>query len=435
LRSQYGDYKEELSLYYELPLLPVDATVTLEFYLMSSNGRRVAWNGARLGVWLPQYRLVHEQRECGYAADPSLCSRPPASVPIHYLSMSDGAPFLAAVNGEDSCARDEEPLAERDLSAVIARLRDQFARTGVAAPYSFKLTVPPDQSLCPPKIETTPCVAPLTEYLAGCESSVPLDEVAARCSIASRSTKVLSYTKRPLARSVKRVRGCSDRPLPQCAVSNARKVASISYGGEGACDVAATSNVPQTIIGPLDATTCLAREGDLERLYRRQEKIPVDVAISVVRFPASSRFSAEPPGNSCIPYSSAAGGTREMICGRGLTSLAADRCCTASDGRCRKVTVVAASDPSRGEALKGLLSAAQRRVIEATQAGYPPAQHQEVCEASDPNCLDVSTALSENETKAIVSAKVQVPLMMLRPFGSELVTVEHSTTRVLERTG
>jgi hypothetical protein len=82
-----------------------------------------------------------------------------------------------------------------------------------------------------------------------------------------------------------------------------------------------------------------------------------------------------------------------------------------------------------------ILSAAQQRVIEAVQAGYPSARHQEVCTDFDPNCLEVGASLADNDSKAIVSAKVHVPLMLLRPFLGEVTTVEHSTTRALERFG
>ena len=435
LRSQYGDYKEELSLYHELPLLPVDATVTLEFYLVSFNDRRVAWNGGKLEVWLPQYRLVHERGDCGYASDSSTCSHPPPSAPVHYLSVNDGVPFAAVVTGDDSCSLDSDPSADVDLSSVIARLQGEFVRTGSAYPHSFKLQVPTVGSVCAPQVSTAPCSAELPEYLEGCESSIALDMVASRCGVFGPSRNVIAYSKRALARSAKRIRVCSDGDVPRCALSNARSVGSALYEGAAACEAARISNAPQMVVGPLDATTCHAPEVDAQRLYRSQQKIPVDVPISVVRLPTHSRFSEAPPTSSCVPYRSADGSGREMLCGRGLSEAAAERCCAASGGRCRKQTVVAPSDPSGDNARDQILSAAQRRVVHAVQAGYPPARPQRVCGDSEPNCLEVATALADNDSKAVVSAKVHVPLTLLRPFPSEVTTVEHSTTRELERVG
>ncbi len=97
LRGAYANYKEELRLYNELPLLPVDATVTVDFFLVSFNNSRVAWNGGKLEVWLPQFRLVHERNDCGYAADSNTCSQPPEHAPVHYLTLTDGAPASAVV--------------------------------------------------------------------------------------------------------------------------------------------------------------------------------------------------------------------------------------------------------------------------------------------------------------------------------------------------
>jgi hypothetical protein len=433
LRSQYADYKEELSLYHELPLLPVDATVTLDFYLVSFNGRRVAWNGGTLEVWLPQYRLVQERHECGYASDPSVCSQPPAAGPIHYLSLSNRQPFQAMASGTDRCALEEDISAERDIATVIARLSNEYARKGTVDPYSFHVKVPTTQLICPPKIETKPCSIELPEYFEGCQVSMTREEIAARCGALSHVEQVRAFTTRPLSRASRRVRACSDGALPQCAMPNARKVESVIYEGESACEAGQISNGPQMVIGPLDVTMCHTREEDAQRLYRVRQKIPMEVPISVVRLPTISRFSADPPTSSCVPYHSVQGDAREMTCGRGLSAAAAERCCAASGGRCRKQLVVTPSEPSRDSEREELLVAAQRRVIEAVRAGYPSARYQEMCGDSERDCLEVSTSLADNDSKAIVSAKVRVPLMLLRPSMSDVMAVEHSTTRALER--
>lgn len=435
LRSQYADYKEELSRYYELPLLPVDATVTLDFYLVSFNNRRVAWNGGTLQVWLPQYRLAQERHECGYASDPSLCSQPPAAAPIHYLSLSNRSPFVAVASGNDRCALDADISPERDVATVVARLRREYVREGKAYPYSFHVTVPTARPICPPKISTKPCSIELPEYFEGCEVSMTREEIGARCGAVDPLDKVRAVTTRSLSRSLKRVRICSDGALPQCAMPNARKVESVITLEEISCEAAQISNGSQMVIGPLDVTTCQTREEEAQRLYRLREKVPMEVPISVVRLPTISRFSADPPTSACVPYHSVEGDTREILCGRGLSAAAAQRCCAASGGRCRKQVVVAPSEPLRDSERGELLVAAQRRVIEAVRAGYPPARYQELCGDSERDCLEVSTSLADNDSKAIVSAKVRVPLMLLRPLVRDVMTVEHSTTRELERFG
>jgi hypothetical protein len=432
LRSQYADYTEELRLYRELPLLPVDATVRLDFYVVSFNDRRVAWNGNKIEVWLPQYRLVHEQNDCGYTPDPLVCALPPQHAPVHYLSFTDGASFSAVVDGRDTCSIDEAPSAERDLSATIARIREEALRTGAARPYSFQLRVPTAQGVCAPQISTVSCAVELPEYFEGCAVPVTLDAISARCGLSAESNKVLEYRKRSIVRSLRRVRACSDEALPQCALSNARRVGSEVYGDDTLCGAATMSTSPQMIVGPLDGTTCQDRQGDVRRLYRSRENIPADAPISVVRLPASPRFSSEPPVSSCVPYLSAEGASRELLCGRGLSEVAAERCCAESAGRCRKQSVVAPSDPLDGTERLSVLSAAKRRVVEGVQAGYPPVRYQEVCGESELNCLQVTAAVDASESKAIVSAKVRVPLMLFRLFEKNWVSVEHSTERLLE---
>lgn len=433
LRSQYADYEEELGLYYELPLLPVDASVTLDFYLVSFNNRRVTWNGGKLEVWLPQYRLVHERQECGYTRNPELCSRPPSYAPVHYVTMTDGAPFKTETSGGDRCSTVEDTSAERDLATAVARLQAEVSHGGAARPYSFQARIPTSPEVCAPQVSTKACSARLPEYFEGCAASEDLDQIAERCGELNPSSRLIHYTKRSVSRALKKVRGCSDRSLPLCAMGKARQVETMSYDGEASCSVAVTSSPAHMIIGPLNTTICQPRDAEVQRIYRSREKIPMDIPISVVRLPSPSLFSAEPPGSSCTPYLSAEGSSREMICGRGLSEAAAERCCAASEGRCRKESVVPPSDAVGDGVRLSVLAAARQRVVEAVQVGYPPARYQEVCEDSDLNCLEVTAALVANESQALVSAKVNVPLMLFSFLNKDWATVEHATTRQLER--
>ena len=434
LRAQYGDYMDELSLYRELPLLPVDATVTIDFYLVSFNNQRVAWNGGKLEVWLPQYRLVHEQSDCGYTSNPSKCDRPPKKAPVDYVSLTKGASFSAVVTGEDTCSSDRSQTVERNLSTTIARLQTDASKGRLIRPYSFNLLVPTSKTVCAPKVETKPCQGELPEYYEGCSESTTLTDIAGRCGVTTPDMKVTAYTKRPTTMGVKRIKACSEKPLTACARPQSRRVDLLPYSGTSSCDAAITTPFPQMVLGPLNATTCGYREEEARRLYQTREKIPQDATISLVTLPSSPVFSAEPPTGRCAVYREAQGGTRELLCGRGLSEAEAERCCAASEGRCRKQSVILGTDSSGEPARLSILSAAQRRVVEAVRAGYPPAVYQPVCEASQHNCLEVATSLGENDSQAVVSAKVSVPLRLFGLFKNESTLVQHSTTRVLERT-
>jgi hypothetical protein len=122
-----------------------------------------------------------------------------------------------------------------------------------------------------------------------------------------------------------------------------------------------------------------------------------------------------------------------MLCGQGLSAAAAERCCAASGQRCRKQEIVRTPDPIRERGKGLILAAAQQRVVESVQAGYPQARHQAICAATDPNCLEVSTALVNNDTEATVTAKVRVPLSLLHLVDDDLAVVQHASTRTLER--
>ncbi len=434
LRSQYEDYMEELSLYHEIPLLPVDATVTIDFYLVSFNNQRVAWNGGKLEVWLPHYRLVHEQSDCGYTSNPSKCARPPKKAPVDYVSLTKGASFSAVVTGEDTCLSTRSQTVERDLSTTIARLQTDASQGRSIRPYSFTLLVPTSKAVCAPKVETKPCQGELPEYYEGCVVSTTLKDIAGRCGVTSPDMKITAYTKRPTTTGVKRIKACSDQPLPACARPQSRRVDSVPYSGKSSCDAAITTAFPQMVLGPFNATTCGSREEEARRLYQTRERIPQDATFSLVRLPSSPVFSAEQPTGRCAVYREVQEGTRELLCGRSLSEVEAERCCAASEGRCRKQSVILGADASVEQARLSILSAAQRRVVEAVRAGYPPAVYQPVCEALAHNCLEVATSLGENDSQAVVSAKVSVPLRLFGLFKNESTIVQHSTTRVLERT-
>jgi hypothetical protein len=134
-----------------------------------------------------------------------------------------------------------------------------------------------------------------------------------------------------------------------------------------------------------------------------------------------------------VPYYPAAASSQELLCGEGLSAKAAEECCKLSGQRCRKQEVVRSPDSVVHGGSDVILRTAQQRVISAVQVAYPPARHQEVCAATDPDCLEVSTALVNDATEARVAAKVSVPLNLLHLVDSDLAVVEHTETRVLER--
>lgn len=427
---------DEIDLYGTLPLVPLDATVTVDFFLMSFNNRRVGWTGGALQVWHPQYRFVHEQHDCGYSPNPQECISPPPIPASRYITLKSGARFVATPSGSDTCALQESGTAERDVEAVLTRLESAAVQGAALSPHSFNLAVPTDTAVCPSEITTRACGYRGADYLQGCQHNFSAEQVATSCGLTSSPQsmmRVLKHKVRTSTVTTQRARACSDASLPQCAQPYARKVDTVRYAGTQSCPLATTNAGPQVVVGPLYVNDCESRDSVIQNMYRSAQKIPADVPISVIRLPAPPMFSAAQPKGACTPYHAAQGSSRELLCGKGLSAVAAERCCTASEQRCRKQAVVDEGGAFRDVGREAILSAAQDRVVEAVQAGYPPARYQSVCAATDHDCLQVSTSLQDGDSRAFVSAKLHVPLRLLRLFNSDFAVAEHSSTRLLER--
>ena len=435
LHKSYTHY-DEIDLYGTLPLIPLDATVTIDFFLMSFNNRRVGWTGGAVQVWYPQYRFVHEEHDCGYSPDPAGCAAPPPVSAAKFIALKSGARFIATPSGPDTCSSHQVPSAERDVQAVLTRLESEAAQGRIFAPASFELSMPTDTGVCPADRVTRPCGYRGAEYLQGCQPNVSFEQAGAWCGVVSNAEgtkQVVHHTTKTTTVGARRVRACSDAQLPQCTRAYSRTVDTVRYLGSEVCERATSSSTPQFVVGPLYRNDCESRETEIQNMYRTSHKIPADVPVSVTRVPAPPLFSATQPLGSCTPYHAAQGSSRELLCGRGLSAAAAERCCAASNQQCRKQAVVEAGGAHRAIGRDAILSAAQRRVVDVVQVGYPPARYQGVCSATDPDCLQVSTSLTDDDTAAVVSAKVSVPLRFLNLFDQDLAVIEHSSTRVLER--
>ena len=435
-RGAYEPYNQEMDAYFELPLVPTDATVTLDLFLMSTNRQIVKWTGQVLEVWYPQYRFVHERHKCGYSPNPTSCASPRVGVPTTHLSVSEGGAFQAVSQEEDACALVEDGGAERDINAVLGRLQES-ARQGIPPiPYSFRLKVPTEEKVCAPKVFTQQCSYRGEEYLEGCSREVPPEQISRLCDVTSPPGTLIQlkdYTTRRAALTTHRARACSDAALPQCARPFSRQVETVRYAGAARCNETSTVTTSPLIVGPLYLNSCESRSSSIQEMYRRDHAIPSDVPISVIRLPAPPVFSAEPPAGSCVPHYPAQGSSSELLCGQGLSARAAEECCNASNQRCRKQEVFQSSDAARFQAKDLMLTAAQQRVIEAVQVAYPLARPQAICATTDPDCLQVSAGLINDDTEAKVAAKVNVPLTLLHLVDRDLAVVGHESTRMLER--
>jgi hypothetical protein len=439
--GRYASYGDELSLYEELPLIPHDARVTIHFYLETTNGLPIKWTGNTLKVFYPQFTFVHEKSNCGYTSHPKACIEKPKAAPIDFISLQEGAPLRVRPIGSDRCSTNERTDAETSEQEALRKVSDAIRSGEVPVPKSFAVKVPTDRAVCAPQISTVSCATATTsEYLEGCEPPALALQAASVCQVTRQGlqgVKVINVTTEEPIKRVQRTRGCSDAALPACARAFARVVENISYypstGEQAQCDVSEITQGANVIFGPFIASQCGDRISEIANLYRANEKIPHDVPVSVVRVPAPSLYSREKPGGSCVAYQAATADSGEMVCGLNISSVAAERCCEESGGRCRRREIVTSGTGAATGWEAGLLAAAQQRVVDAVQAAYPPARAQDGCGSEDADCLQATATIGKGADTATVSAKVHVPLRLLRAIGSPHVTVEHSVTRRMEK--
>lgn len=439
--DKYDSYKQELSLYEELPLIPYDARVTIHFYVETTNGLPIKWSGNTLKVFYPQFTFVHEKHNCGYTTNPAECVARPKDAPVRYVTLQAGAPLIAKSLNVDTCsrtARTDVELSERD---ALQKIADSIARGVAPVATSFTVNVPTNRDVCAPQISTAACgVATTGEYFEGCEPRDVASKATASCLLSGKeflAPRIVGVSAGEPIKRTQRVRGCSDTPLPACARSFARLVENVPYhptDSQSRCDVADITKGNQVVFGPFVASQCGDRVSEITDLYRTNEKIPKDVPVSVVRMPAPPLYSRDKPGGSCIAYYAAAADSSEMVCGLNLSSIAADRCCEESGGRCRRREVVTPGASGTGGWEAALLAAARNRVVDGVQASYPAARAQDACGAGDADCLQTDAQLGAGNETATVSAKVHVPVYLLKVIGDPNVTVEHSVTRRMEKT-
>ena len=432
----YASYENELSFYRELPLVPVDATVTVDFYLLSNNSQSVSWRGGALEVFYPKFRFVHESFDCGYSPNPAQCARPGLKLKPQYVSLSLTDRLITRKMGDDVCSPHKLDDVELDERSALVRIEDVARSGGYMMAHSFLTPTISDPRVCAPQRRSKRCSSMELEYLDGCEAPTPSDQLATSCGVSDEEMRTITGIRATFetnqTRTI-RTRACSDEAMPECALARARIVDYSPLFGSKKCDQGRGIVTPQLVIGPLPQNSCEDRIDEVRRIYKMKNKIPDAVEISVTRLPSPPAYSAEPPRGGCVPYEPARGSSNELICGRGVSDIAVDRCCAASDGRCRKQEVIRTGEPENGSGDDQVLLATRQRVVEAVQAAYPPARYQSVCGESDADCLEVRAELSEGGARASISARMRVGLSLLQPFERTGWFVEHSTSRVLER--
>lgn len=453
-------YTKEITSYGTLPLIPVDADVTINFFLVSKDGKQVSWQGGDLKLSYPSFKFVHETFDCDYSANPAACAQPPpAYVKTLYNELNLSQQLKLNTLPDPVCQRTEKEGYEPDPSRRLQEISSCISATGSCssrckdlgvcnpAPHSFWTGDLQPSGACKVDTKNYLCEELKKRYLMGCvPSDDDLSKIPPECPVSDFNPNLdkLSKINYPIVIQVmgapdKRL-ACSGEPLPECAkphrsVTKEEEVWPVTLERAQKCSDALFGTPGSFTTDPLPVNNCIDHGAELEKKYREENKVPISVPIDITPGKMKDQYQPAPPTDSCILSKPVDGELEKSLCGERLSRSAAYQCCKDNGERCKLKPIVdlKPGDPVNNDD-KLFLSAAAKRVVDTVQVGYPPAQRLNTCDGKAKNCLMVSTKLIDDRKRAQVSAEVTVPLQLSALFGSNGVTVRHDETRLMEHT-
>jgi hypothetical protein len=441
-RGSYARYKAELNAHGTLALVPLDEEVTLTFMLVSTNGKAIGWSGGEVSIFFPTFDFVDQTAQCAYSRSPNNCSAPPADFRPAYAVVDRSRPLRTEDGSASQCAEVAPAEIEEDPQGRIAQLSQAIQQGRDVSALTMTVRNPGGINDCTPITRTHGCNAQLSQgVLQGCEEQRDTSNVSTLCSLnlrpgRDRITDVGVRTTTTTATS--RFHACSGAPMPACARAAAREVEQVvlSVQGEGSsCPEARVSQTPLLTAGPLDVSTCGDNTASLRESYRQTHKIPASVDVTVVRYPAPDRLTQEAPTSACVRSTATVlGSGGDVTCGTNLTWAEAQRCCSEAGGNCRREQILTSRPTGgRSDSQQKLIDAAVQRAVQTTQAAYPAAQVSGQCTSGSADCLEVQGGFTDDDSSVSMSARMPVPLMLLKPFGAAGIDVEYAAERASER--
>ena len=456
-RKYYENYTDEITDYGTLPLVPFDTQVTINFYLVSTDGKSVGWRGDKIKLFYPSFAFAHEIFDCRYSADPSKCAQQPANVVTLYNTVDLSQQLTLNTPPAAVCQRTEKEGYEPDPSRRLQEISSCISTTGSCssrcidlggcnpAPHRFWTGDLQPSGVCEVGTKNYLCDELKKRYLMGCvPSDDDLSKIPPECTVSDFNPVLdklqkINYSPQVMVEPDKRL-ACSGEPLPECAkphrsVTKEEEVWPVTPERAQQCSDARFRTPGSFTTEPLPVNYCIDRGAELEKKYREKNKVPISVPIDVKPGEKQDQYQPAPPTDICIPSTPVDGELEKSLCGERLSRSAAYQCCKDNGERCKLKPIVdlKPGDPVNNDD-KLFLSAAAKRVVDTVQVGYPPAQRLNTCDGKAKNCLMVSTKLIDDRKRAQVSAEVTVPLQLSALFGSNGVTVRHDETRLMEHT-
>jgi hypothetical protein len=442
---QGGRYTEEINLHGSIQIIPIDEPVTLNVYLVSTNGKQIGWRGEKMVLYHPTFALKEEQFDCGYSPNPTKCATPPLLAPRLYVAANKAQPLKLQAVGATQCLRSATMPIEADPQERLAQLAKQFAQGRTVSPTKWWERNVEGVNTCAPDRETYACpVTAAPELPKGCYVRPALAAIFEQCGVPALipgrdQVQDVAFATVESA-SPKRIVTCSGDEIPLCAKRYARESGQAvipAADSNVSCPLARVVRPNMQTVGPIDASSCDdAPSAALERSYRDTYKVPEEVPVTVSQQPAAPRYTSNPPASSCAVFSAVqVGRGAQAACGVQVSWEDAQRCCDSLAGRCRVEQVGGSldrgADGSVAAAVK--MQGAVQRAVAAVQAAYPRAAYRLACAADEHDCLEVSGGVVDDDSRATMTARMTIPLLLVKPFGSAGITIEHSADRALER--
>lgn len=451
-RAEYSECINES--YVRLPLVKVGVPVSLKFAIewndIGKSGNQpvtVSWNGDNIRIFHPKFQATHEQRSCGYSAQPNSCGVSVAPMQTSFTTTNLDEAFSYSDRPETECGRSAPLGFQPSIPAALETFRGEIrAKTKRLEPIAFwSRGISTDQ--CSPKVSQATCSETPREFMQGCEPEYELPgEAPTLCSLndyqSNRDTisnPRFSYGKSDRLESRG---GCSQEPFPECAVEHLKGKGEVFFGAvSNNCSVALPRNVEPFNSGPLYKNTCVDELAGFIEKYRKENQIPDQAPVNSYERAETPVISKNPPDSNCREYKQIDGRPgRSWLCAERASYAVANNCCqTYGEQDCSIERVTIGAGDGEGGGFGQVVEGARQRTLQTVQAAYPPAKMDLSCgqnadgEPSDDDCINIQAGPVDNGTRARVQASMRVPLALFDWFGMDNHTVvQYEETRTLE---
>jgi len=424
-------YRKEIEQHNDLGLVPLDATVTLEFFLSSADGVITAWRGGELQLFFPTFSGVREKFACGFSSDPSRCiNTPPSTFNPSYFALDAAQVPRTESIGSALCSHEKPAQFEPDQAAVIERVGNL---TDPPVDLEFWSLAAPG-SECQSEQTRYACSAALTSLtMRGCDApEIPRQALFQECGIPEsipESAPLIIERSEPRPVGYEIVRGCTDPPVAECSALYREEIGSSVLLPNTACAASIKMSAPREQIGPTVKDQCSQDPyRSFEAEYRARHALPAQAHVELVRSPAPELLLTQGETPQCAKAREVV--VREEVqCASRVGSEGVTKCCTAAQGDCRyQQSGVHGSvdDTSDGSSD---LSSAIHRTVSLVQTVFPQAAYRGQCLSEEAYCLQVSAEPSQAGKRATLSASLNVPVGLLEFFGSRDIRISFEASR------